>query len=263
MNSHEVAVNAPRIEQEDEHMSDAALAPGDIPDFVKEAEAAMANGEQIIEERKEVTIKFAKGLVGEPFLSKNGKELVEVKIPNADQNDKTPWASFVISPKMIHDNKFSKTGKGVWMKLPEDGTTVVKKPICIGTNPEGKRIWHNDMKTVTNTELKEMVEVYKTRNQDYRPKEQAQDKADDGFIPAGNDSPFIDSDAPFEPPKGDDNPFVPATPEDGNPFIEAEQESEKKAEKTSLVKNLDKKKAEAAKKPKKSKPKDKAMELSK
>lgn len=255
MNSHEVAVNAPRIEQEDEHMSDAALAPGDIPDFVKEAEAAMANGEQIIEESEEVTIKFAKGLVGEPFLSKNGKELVEVKIPNADQNDKTPWASFVISPKMIHDNKFSKTGKGVWMKLPEDGTTVVKKPICIGTNPEGKRIWHNDMKTVTNTELKEMVEVYKTRNQDYRPKEQAQDKA--------GDSPFIDSDAPFIPPKGDDSPFVPATPEDGNPFIEAEQESEKKAEKTSLVKNLDKKKAEAAKQPKKSKPKDKATELSK
>ena len=105
-------------------MSDAALAPGDIPDFVKEAEAAMANGEQIIEERKEVTIKFAKGLVGEPFLSKNGKELVEVKIPNADQNDKTPWASFVISPKMIHDNKFSKTGKGVWMSASEpfDGT---------------------------------------------------------------------------------------------------------------------------------------------
>ena len=263
MNSHEVAVNAPRIEQDDEHMSDAALAPGDIPDFVKEAEAAMANGEQIIEERKEVTIKFAKGLVGEPFLSKNGKELVEVKIPNADQNDKTPWASFVISPKMIHDNKFSKTGKGVWMKLPEDGTTVVKKPICIGTNPEGKRIWHNDMKTVTNTELKEMVEVYKTRNQDYRPKEQTQDKADGGFVPVGGDSPFIDSDTPFTPPKGDDSPFVPATPEDGNPFIEAEQESEKKAEKTSLVKNLDKKKAEAAKQPKKSKPKDKATELSK
>lgn len=244
-------------------MSDAALAPGDIPDFVKEAEAAMANGEQIIEERKEVTIKFAKGLVGEPFLSKNGKELVEVKIPNADQNDKTPWASFVISPKMIHDNKFSKTGKGVWMKLPEDGTTVVKKPICIGTNPEGKRIWHNDMKTVTNTELKEMVEVYKTRNQDYRPKEQTQDKADGGFVPVGGDSPFIDSDTPFTPPKGDDSPFVPATPEDGNPFIEAEQESEKKAEKTSLVKNLDKQKAEAAKQPKKSKPKDKATELSK
>ena len=263
MNSHEVAVNAPRIEQEEMRMSDMALAPGDIPDFVKEAEAAMANGEQIIEERKEVTIKFAKGLVGEPFLSKNGKELVEVKIPNADQNDKTPWASFVISPRMIHDNKFSKTGKGVWMKLPEDGTTVVKKPMCIGTNPEGKRIWHNDMKTVTNTELKEMVEVYKTRNQDYRPKEQTQDKADGGFVPVGGDSPFIDSDTPFTPPKGDDSPFVPATPEDGNPFMEAEQESEKKAEKKSLVKNLDKKKAEAAKQPKKSKPKDKATELSK
>lgn len=278
MNSHEVAVNAPRIEQEEMRMSDMTLAPGDIPDFVKEAEAAMANGEQIIEERKEVTIKFAKGLVGEPFMSKNGKELVEVKIPNADQNDKTPWASFVISPKMVHDNKFSKTGKGVWMKLPEDGTTVVKKPICIGTNPEGKRIWHNDMKTVTNTELKEMVEVYKTRNQDYRPKPQEQDKADGGFVPAGGDSPFIDVDTPFTPPKGGDSPFVPATPEDGNPFIEAEQadkkpaktdavkdsqESDNKTEKKSLMKDLDKKKAEAAKQPKKAKGNPKTTELSK
>ena len=77
-----------------------------------------------VPEQKEVTIKFGKGLVGEPFTSKNGHELVEVKIPNADKDDHTPWASFVISPKMIHDNKF---GKGVWMKLPEDGTT--KDPI--------------------------------------------------------------------------------------------------------------------------------------
>lgn len=268
MNSHEVAVNAPRIEQEEMRMSDTALVPGDIPDFVKEAEAAMANGEKIIEERKEVTIKFAKGLVGEPFMSKNGKELVEVRIPNADQNDKTPWASFVISPKMIHDNKFSKTGKGVWMKLPEDGTTVVKKPICIGTNPEGKRIWHNDMKTVTNTELKEMVEVYKTRNQDYRPKPQEQDKADGGFVPAGGDSPFIDVDTPFTPPKGGDSPFVPATPEDGNPFIEAEQSGERPT-KADAVKdsreseNKTEKKSEAAKQPKRAKAKSKTTELSK
>lgn len=36
-------------------------------------------------ERKEVTIKFGKGLMGEPFLSKAGKQLVEIKIPNREK----------------------------------------------------------------------------------------------------------------------------------------------------------------------------------
>lgn len=112
-------------------------------------------------DQPEVAIKFGKGLVGEPFTSKNGKQLVEVKIPNTDPEDKTPWASFVISPKMIHDNQY---GKGVWMKLPEDGTTRIKKPVLKGEDEEGKRIWENDMKDITNVELKSMLEAYKTKN---------------------------------------------------------------------------------------------------
>lgn len=39
-------------------------------------------------EKKEITIKTAKGLVGEPFKAKDGKEYCEVKIPNKDENDK-------------------------------------------------------------------------------------------------------------------------------------------------------------------------------
>ena len=109
---------------------------------------------------QEVAIKFGKGLVGEPFTSKNGKQLVEVKIPNVDPDDKTPWASFVISPKMIHDNQF---GRGVWMKLPEDGITRIKKPVIKGQNGEGKNIWENEFKEISNTELKSMIEAYKTR----------------------------------------------------------------------------------------------------
>ena len=136
-----------------------ALMPGDIPDWVKEAEEQMKKEWPIdLEEKKEVTIKFGKGLVGEPFTSKGGHQLVEVKIPNLDPADKTPWASFVISPKMIHDNKF---GKGVWMKLPEDGTTKVSKPIFIGTKPDGKNVWERDVRDVPNTELKTMMENQK------------------------------------------------------------------------------------------------------
>lgn len=140
------------------------LMPGDIPEWVQEAEKALANGETIdFPEEKEVTIKFGKGLVGDPFTSKKGKELVEVKIPNVDKEDHTPWASFVISPKMIHDNKF---GKGVWMKLPEDGTTRVSKPFVVGVKEDGKREWGHDVRDVPNTELKEMMESYKKRDRE-------------------------------------------------------------------------------------------------
>lgn len=138
------------------------LMPAEIPDWVREAEEAMARGETLdVPEVKEISIKFGKGLVGTPFTSRSGKELVEVKIPNADPVDKTPWASFVISPKMIHDNKF---GKGVWMKLPEDGTTRVSKPFTVAMGLDGQRRWDRNVRDVPNTELKTMMEAYKTRN---------------------------------------------------------------------------------------------------
>ena len=43
-------------------------------------EAAAAERPKI----EEITIKFAKGLCGEPFMSKNGVELVRIQIPKAD-----------------------------------------------------------------------------------------------------------------------------------------------------------------------------------
>ncbi len=114
-------------------------------------------------ERPRVTIKFGKGLVGEPFTSKAGKKLVEVKIPNQDANDRRPWASFVVSPDMIRNNQF---GKGVWMKLPEDGQTKVSRPALQGQDENGKNIWKNESRMVSNTELKSMVEAYKEKSRD-------------------------------------------------------------------------------------------------
>ena len=132
-----------------------------IPDFVAEAEAAIAAGEAFApEEKQEVTIKFGKGLVGEPFTSKNGKELVEVKIPNTDPADYRPWESFVISPKMIHENKF---GKGLWMKLPANESTRLSRSVNAGKDESGKNIWKKEFRVVSNTELKAMLESYKTR----------------------------------------------------------------------------------------------------
>ena len=86
-----------------------------IPDFVAEAEAVMAAGEAFAsEEKQEVTIKFGKGLVEEPFISRNSKELVEIKIPNADPSDRRPWESFVISPRLCI--KYRGPGCGAYLR---------------------------------------------------------------------------------------------------------------------------------------------------
>ncbi len=114
------------------------------------------------QQKAEVTIKFGKGLVGEPFTTKNGKEVVEVKIPNRE-GDTRPWESFIISPKMIHDNQF---GKGVWMKLPEDGTTKVSRSVRDGQDENGKNIWKRESREVSNVELKSMLEAYKEKKRD-------------------------------------------------------------------------------------------------
>lgn len=114
-------------------------------------------------DRPEVTIKFGKGLVGESFTSKSGKQLVEVSIPNQSANDHRPWQTFVVAPGMIHDNKF---GKGVWMKLPEDGETKVSRPVLQGQDETGKNVWSRESRMVPNTELKSMLEAYKEKSRD-------------------------------------------------------------------------------------------------
>ena len=88
---------------------------------------------------------------------------MEVKIPNVDPDDKTPWASFVISPKMIHDNQY---GKGVWMKLPEDGTTRLSRSVRTGVDDDGKTIWGRETREVSNLELKSLMESYKENSRD-------------------------------------------------------------------------------------------------
>lgn len=120
-------------------------------------------------EKKEITIKTAKGLVGEPFKAKDGKEYCEVKIPNKDENDKSPWKSFVVRASQIHDDKF---GKGKWFKLPAEGTTTVSQSVITGQDEQGKNVYENQKERVTNSELKDMVEFYKDRDRN-----QEQEKA--------------------------------------------------------------------------------------
>jgi hypothetical protein len=133
-----------------------------VPDFVREVEAALAAGEPLEPiPGQEVTIKFGRGLMGTPFTSKNGKELVEIRIPNGDPTDTRPWETFVISPKMVHQNKFS---NGLWMKLAASSTTKLSRSVRDGVDEAGKTIRRRETRTVSNTELKALMESYKTRD---------------------------------------------------------------------------------------------------
>ena len=129
-----------------------------VPDFVKEAEEQIAKGVKL-PAQEEVTIKFGKGLA-EPFQSKDGREFMRITIPNQDPADKTPWASFVLPAKAVHENQY---GKGLWAKIPAEGTTVVTKPTLQGQDDKGKNIWQDVKTQVPNRDLKAMVESYKTR----------------------------------------------------------------------------------------------------
>ena len=159
--------------------------PLPVPDFVREAEEQMAKEAQegktaVSGQREEVSIKFGKGLA-EPFTSKDGREFTRIRIPNQDPKDKTPWASFVLPSKSVHENQY---GKGLWAKIPADGTTVITKPTLKGQDDKGRNIWDNVKTNVPNRELKSMVEAYKTRTPQARepktaaPRESAREKLD-------------------------------------------------------------------------------------
>lgn len=62
--------------------------------MAKEKENAQAN-EPEKKEFKEITVKMGKGLVGEPFQGKDGKDYRQIKIPNQDEQDKSPWATLL------------------------------------------------------------------------------------------------------------------------------------------------------------------------
>lgn len=114
-------------------------------------------------EFKEITLKFGKGLVGEPFTAKDGNEYKSIQIPNKDENDHRPWATFVVRANAVHEDQF---GKGMWVKLPAEGHTTVRRSTVVGQDEKGANIWDTEKTTVSNQELKGMVEFYKDRGRD-------------------------------------------------------------------------------------------------
>ena len=89
-------------------------------------------------EFEELTIKFGKGLV-EDFTGKDGKAYKRILIPNNDPADHSPWASFVLPAKAVHENQY---GKGLWAKIPAEGHTTVTKPERT-EGVDGEIVWEN------------------------------------------------------------------------------------------------------------------------
>ena len=116
----------------------------------------------------EITLKFGKGCVGDPFTAKDGKQYVQILIPNQDPFDSRPWQTFVMRENQVHENQY---GKGMWCKLPADGNTTVQRNVAVGKDAEGKTIWQTQRSKVSNRDLKKMVEAYKER-----PRESALDQ---------------------------------------------------------------------------------------
>ncbi|MCR4993379.1 MAG: hypothetical protein K6A45_10080 [Lachnospiraceae bacterium] len=113
-------------------------------------------------EFKEITLKFAKGLVGDEFQAKDGNTYREIKIPNKDENDSRPWMSFVARSNRIHEDQFHKGG--MWLKLPAEGHTTVKRDIIVGERPDGKHDWKREMEQLPNKEIKKMLDETRPRS---------------------------------------------------------------------------------------------------
>ena len=67
------------------------------------------------------------------------------------------------------------------MKLPADGTTKVSRPEYKGRDESGKSIWGTESRTVSNQELKALMESYKERNRESVRSALEEKKADTGM----------------------------------------------------------------------------------
>ena len=131
-----------------------------------EGKAEQAQPEAPAEEAKkmdEITLKFGKGCVGDEFQGKDGVKYREILVPNQDKEDHRPWQTFVVKSNHVHENQF---GKGMWCKLPANGSTTLHRSVKVGQDEQGKPIWDTEKTKVSNRDLKKMVEAYKDKDRD-------------------------------------------------------------------------------------------------
>ena len=143
--------------EKDEKKKDQGVVTNDTFEPVEPGADQAAERKQM----EEITLKFGKGCVGDEFQGKDGNSYREILVPNVDPEDKRPWQTFVVRSNHVHENQY---GKGMWCKLPADGHTTLRRSMRTGEDEAGKPLWETTKTQVTNKELKEMVEHYKTKD---------------------------------------------------------------------------------------------------
>ena len=131
-----------------------------------DSKAEQAQPEAPAEDAKkmdEITLKFGKGCVGDEFQGKDGVKYREILVPNQDKEDHRTWKTFVVKSNNVHENQF---GKGMWCKLPANGSTTLHRSVKVGQDEQGKPIWDTEKTKVSNRDLKKMVEAYKDKDRD-------------------------------------------------------------------------------------------------
>ena len=143
--------------EKDEKKKDAGVVTNDTFEPVEHGTDQTTEKKQM----EEITLKFGKGCVGDEFQGKDGTKYREILVPNMNPEDKRPWQTFVVRSNHVHENQF---GKGMWCKLPAEGHTTLRRSVRTGEDEAGKPLWETTKTQVSNKELKEMVEHYKTKD---------------------------------------------------------------------------------------------------
>ena len=112
------------------------------------------NGKTLLSAESVITFQVSQKLMGEPYTMDSGSTLIRIKIPNEDRNDKSPWASFVVS---ANDVKRTDDGKAT-VTLSASGTHKIYKPNKVGVDQSGKGIYVNDKTTVSNMDIKKKMD---------------------------------------------------------------------------------------------------------
>ncbi len=135
--------------------------PDSVFDYLNEQASSPRKQQPILGYSSQITISISSKLVSEPFRAKDGKEYVRVKIPNEDRNDKSPWASIVITPEQV--SKFEDTGRAeIGMKA--DGYSTLTKSEYKGNDENGKAVFEQSKTKVANAELKKRIEHTEPKN---------------------------------------------------------------------------------------------------
>lgn len=104
-----------------------------------------------------IKIQFSRKLA-RLFTSKSSKDMVSIKIPNEDPDDKNMWEEFVLPVTMVHCDHLG--SKSLWTKLPAEGTTTLSRSI----RPDDENgEWSRETRTIDNRTLKSIVEAYKQK----------------------------------------------------------------------------------------------------